>query len=69
MQSTDSTAHFTLNPKDMDLIISGLGELADSGEYAVDDRRTARDLQGTFHSLTRLWSEWRLTGDLPIGDE
>lgn len=69
MRTTEPFVHFTLSPKDISLIISGLGELVENGDYTDDDKRAARDLQATFQALTRLWNRWRLTVADPIGGE
>lgn len=69
MRSTEPFVYFTLSPKDISLIISGLGELVESGDHTGDDRMAARDLQATFQALTRLWNRWRLTVADPIGGE
>ena len=68
MRSTEPFVYFTLSPKDISLIISGLGELVEN-DYTDDDKRAARDLQSTFQALTRLWNRWRLTVADPIGGE
>ncbi|CEG88993.1 Protein of unknown function [Propionibacterium freudenreichii] len=69
MQSENFMASFALDPKDMDLIISGLAEVSKDDAFPVDQTIRARDLQGTFHTITRLWSEWRITASDPIGGE
>ena len=68
MQSTDGTAHFELDYEDMELIISGLAEVSKEKAFPVDTTR-ARDLRGTLQTITRLWSEWRITASAPIGGE
>ena len=69
MQSEDFMAHFALDPKDMDLIISGLAEVSKDEAFPVDQTTRARDLLATFNTVTRLWIEWRITGFDPIGGE
>lgn len=71
MQSTDGTVHLELDldHEDMELIISGLAEVSNDGTFPVDQRTMARDLQATFHTITRLWNWWQLTAGVAIGGE
>ncbi|MFK5160597.1 hypothetical protein ACI3QN_09110 [Propionibacterium freudenreichii] len=61
MHSIDGTTHFELDHEDMDIIISGLAEVSNDGTFPVDQRTRARDLQATFHTITRLWNWWQFT--------
>jgi len=63
MKSTDGTVHLKLDLdyEDMELIISGLTEVSNDGTFPVNQRTRARDLQGTFHMITRLWDRWQLS--------